>query len=457
MAATSYASPLKTLAARQPDVGGFAYTGCYTEATSQRALSGNSFFDDAMTLEKCAAACSGFPHFGVEYGRECYCGSTLNTGSVSTSEDECNFACSGNAAEKCGAGNRLNVYSKTVTTPTTCTASYGLMGCYSEGTNQRALVGKMIGNDSMTIDMCAASCSGYKYFGLEYYRECYCGDEFSDGSVELAATDCTFPCMGDQTEVCGGGSKLSIYSFDSISNPSSASSTSTSAPTSTPSSASLYVANGCRTEGTNGRALASASYFDDAMTVEKCEAICEGYTYFGLEYGRECYCGNLFGTGSVATLASECSMTCPGNRAQMCGAGDRLSLYVLKSSLPVSSSTSLSSLISSSSTLSSISSTSTSVSSSTSASSSALSSSSLSSVSTSSTTTTTSSSTSQAISSSSTQVTPSSTSSSSIQTTSTSFSSVSSTTSSSVSSTFTSITSSLSSVRQHCPPIFHAA
>lgn len=95
----------------------------------------------------------------------------MNTGSVSTSEDECNFACSGNAAETCGAGNRLNVYSKSVTTPTTCTASYGLMGCYSEGTSQRALMGSMIGNDSMTIDMCAAACAGYKYFGLEYYRE----------------------------------------------------------------------------------------------------------------------------------------------------------------------------------------------------------------------------------------------------------------------------------------------
>jgi hypothetical protein len=44
---------------------------------------------------------------------------------------------------------------------------------------------------------------------------------------------------------------------------------------------------GCYTETTNGRALSSTSYADDALTLELCQSACQGYDYFGLEYGRE--------------------------------------------------------------------------------------------------------------------------------------------------------------------------
>jgi hypothetical protein len=35
---------------------------------------------------------------------------------------------------------------------------------------------------------------------------------------------------------------------------------------------------------------------------------------FGVEYGRECYCANTLGAGSVrATNQADCSFTCPGD------------------------------------------------------------------------------------------------------------------------------------------------
>jgi len=78
LSATVYATPVRPLSSRQPtNISGFTYKGCYTEAMSQRALTGNSYFDDNMTLEKCAAACAAFPSFGVEYGRECYVSTCL--------------------------------------------------------------------------------------------------------------------------------------------------------------------------------------------------------------------------------------------------------------------------------------------------------------------------------------------------------------------------------------------
>jgi hypothetical protein len=66
------ASPYKVTSLRRAvaDVPGYDYMGCYTEATDTRALSGKTYYDDLMTPEKCATACSGFLYFGVEYGQE---------------------------------------------------------------------------------------------------------------------------------------------------------------------------------------------------------------------------------------------------------------------------------------------------------------------------------------------------------------------------------------------------
>ncbi|KAM3472564.1 hypothetical protein MY5147_005243 [Beauveria neobassiana] len=65
------------------------------------------------------------------------------------------------------------------------------------------------------------------------------------------------------------------------------------------------------------------------MTLGDCSRFCSGFAFFGLEYGRECYCGNAFNSGAVETSESECSMLCPGGmQCDYCGAGNRLSVYL---------------------------------------------------------------------------------------------------------------------------------
>lgn len=51
--------------------------------------------------------------------------------------------------------------------------------------------------------------------------------------------------------------------------------------------------------------------------------------YFGTEYARECFCGNVLTAGATTVATTQCSKTCTGNSAQLCGNGDRLSLYKL--------------------------------------------------------------------------------------------------------------------------------
>jgi hypothetical protein len=114
---------------------------------------------------------------------------------------------------------------------------------------------------------------------------------------------------------------------------------------------------GCQTEATNMRALNSATFAADSMTLEACATYCTGFTYFGVEYARECYCGNSFNPGSGPALATDCNFKCMGNPLELCGAGLRLSVYT-KNAVSPSSSSSSSSLSSSSSGISSTTSTS---------------------------------------------------------------------------------------------------
>ncbi|KAK4208538.1 WSC domain-containing protein [Rhypophila decipiens] len=314
-------SPLQATELRRRDMPvnpGYDFAGCYTEATSARALTGASYFDDHMTIQKCATACSvsGFKYFGVEYGRECYCGDSLNAGSTIASISDCSFTCPGDSTSNCGAGNRLSMYIRS--------DPYSYLGCYAEPDGGRALTGEFTFTDDLTVAKCATFCHdfGYSYFGLEYYFQCYCGYTIATGAASAPEGDCSFPCPGDASEKCGGDWRLNLYQF-------------VSAPAPTVPS---YTSEGCYTEATGMRALTGASFFNDLLTVEKCAAACVGYTWFGLEYGRECYCGNTINTGSVPTSIGDCSFNCPGNSAEKCGAGDRLNMYSYVTATPSPSS-----------------------------------------------------------------------------------------------------------------------
>ena len=65
-----------------------------------------------MTEESCIAFCGGkgTAWAGVEYASECYCGNLLDSTSSAAPATDCNMACSGNATEACGAGNRLTLF-----------------------------------------------------------------------------------------------------------------------------------------------------------------------------------------------------------------------------------------------------------------------------------------------------------------------------------------------------------
>ncbi|KAF7948550.1 uncharacterized protein EAE97_003961 [Botrytis byssoidea] len=226
----------------------------------------------------------------------------------------------------------------------TNTTDFVYAGCFTDPSSPSALLFRTdLNSQNMTVEICVDFCkgNGYKYAGLEYYGECFCGA--SVGGPQTSESNCSFPCTGDNTESCGGNDILSVYQD-------------TTFPTVDSSTISDYTPMGCYSDlGPNGRTLAwKQDQIPDAdLTIEACLQACKegGYAFAGVEYSQECYCGVVLGNGTAKVDESNCQMTCNGDTTELCGGAANLYLYVAEDLLstdpcngnpggPVSSSTS---------------------------------------------------------------------------------------------------------------------
>ncbi|TLD28993.1 hypothetical protein PspLS_03836 [Pyricularia sp. CBS 133598] len=102
-------------------------------------------------------------------------------------------------------------------------SKYKYHGCYNETTGlpgtsgvQRAIDGKhKTAPGSMTVQSCLDFCSSddtvYKFAGIEFSRECWCGNILSGLSTKVDDDQCNTACDGDASIACGGPLKLSVY------------------------------------------------------------------------------------------------------------------------------------------------------------------------------------------------------------------------------------------------------
>ncbi|TCD62163.1 hypothetical protein EIP91_007269 [Steccherinum ochraceum] len=388
---------------------GWTNVGCIVEGTTSRALTGATYTDAVgMTLNTCAAFCAnkGFTYAGIEWSQECYCGNTL-TGGASTntvSGDQCSNACAGNQYQTCGGPQRLTLLhnptpgktpppssapassapatsapasstpvssapttsaassvsspvkvvtttspSKPTTTlivppsssagsttvvssvtsanptsakPTTTVVtssppsasspsspgSWVADGCVQDSAS-RVLQGASTSSNKMTIPTCQAFCDskGFTYAGLEYGQECYCGNALAKRVDINQAQQCYMTCSDGQK--CGGTWAISLFKKGASTVPPTTTTVSTPPASSAPATPSGsipagWTAAGCAHDG-NNRALDGYMFTSDSMTAGICTSTCasKGFARAGVEYGRECWCGNEFENGEGYTLA----------------------------------------------------------------------------------------------------------------------------------------------------------
>ncbi|KAF8644534.1 hypothetical protein AX16_008410 [Volvariella volvacea WC 439] len=206
-----------------------------------------------------------------------------------------------------------------ISTPTSTPVNgFSYYGCVAEGTtgSRRALTGASFSQPNMTPQVCQSLCSSFRYAGVEYSNECFCGNSLTNngatGSV-IPSGNCNSPCAGDSSQTCGGSWTLSVYEQAN-------------------SQPVTWNSAGCYTDA-QSRMLRGSSTSQGGMTSATCITICnsQGYTIAATEYGQECFCGSqLFKEGGAgnSVSAGECNMPCSGNPSETCGGSWRGNVYV---------------------------------------------------------------------------------------------------------------------------------
>lgn len=288
-------------------------------------------------------------------------------------ESGCNMNCNGNATQTCGGPNRLSVYSLNgaVGTPSPGVSSTAVatssaapitgwtsLGCYVDSVGARTLSTAIytIPGENMTPVLCTAACKsgGYILSGVEYGGECYCGNSLLNGAGPApdGNTGCNMACNGNAAYKCGGANRMNLWSYagatsssamptssgaviSSSSKTSSKTSSASPLPTGLPTG---WTYKGCWLDQQHGRILADQRPDSETMTVQSCINACiaQKFTVAGMEYHTQCFCGNaMIGQAVLAASESECNTPCGGNTNQICGGGDRMSIYSNQTTLKV--------------------------------------------------------------------------------------------------------------------------
>ncbi|KAI4728135.1 WSC-domain-containing protein [Aureobasidium sp. EXF-10728] len=202
------------------------YVGCANEGNGGRALNISTLVNANMTLSTCAgfAAANNAAFYGLENNDECYIGNGLASGSklVDTTTDytksSCYSRCAGNFTQICGGLGLLSVYSNPSYKPVQVVPNVGKYvskQCLKEPANGgRALTGASTTDPLMTVEKCVKFCLGkrFKYAGIEYGQQCYCGSSVAPGAVAIKCdTSSLLTCPGNKLEYCGAGNLLNLY------------------------------------------------------------------------------------------------------------------------------------------------------------------------------------------------------------------------------------------------------
>ncbi|KAF4575259.1 WSC domain-containing protein [Pleurotus pulmonarius] len=203
--------------------------------------------------------------------------------------------------------------------PAALPEGWSSQGCYTDEPGARTLTGASYSSgDAMTVESCISFCSdaNFPLAGVEFSRECFCGYAVQSPGAPTGLSECSYACTGDSAQSCGGAGRLNLFASGA------------SAPSVPQTVAEDWDYQGCYTDSVSDRTLSHSHHVDGGITIESCVAFCStnGFSFAGLEFGDECFCGNSIGA-STKKSDSECAMVCSGNLAEFCGGRDRLTLY----------------------------------------------------------------------------------------------------------------------------------
>lgn len=303
----------------------WSHIGCYNDPDNARVLPGFKAESNTMSIQTCQSTCQakGFSFAGLEYGRECWCATSITAESTKATEDKCGMSCPSGSG-KCGGSYAIDIYSLGATTspsqPTSPSAdTWTYLACYNDPDNARVLPSYHFDSDTLSVASCQSTCKnqGFTFAGVEYGRECWCASSLANSATKAGEDKCSMTCASG--EKCGGSYAISVYSIG----------TTPTEPTPTPTDPTTpWVYDGCYNDPDGARVLPAYHFESDTLSVASCQSTCEtrGFSIAGVEYGRECWCASSIAAGSTKTSEDQCGMTCASGSGQ-CGGSYAIGVY----------------------------------------------------------------------------------------------------------------------------------
>ncbi|KAG8829858.1 hypothetical protein FRC17_005894 [Serendipita sp. 399] len=182
----------------------------------------------------------------------------------------------------------------------------------------------MGGYDDLTPEKCQVLCEnvGFSLAGVEFARECFCGNTITGNNRPSSGGTCSMRCTGDSNKTCGGPDAINIYVKDNFQY--------TVGPAAVLDSYNGYSKTQCWQDSANNRILKQKQVIPEgSMSVQKCIDRCAaaGFSSAGVEFGKECFCDNITYPPSQSQDMSECNKPCTGDGSQICGGANRILIY----------------------------------------------------------------------------------------------------------------------------------
>ena len=312
---TTRASSTATGPVAAPTVGLYTYQGCYIESAGNgygRALPQANFPTDLQTAQLCATNCALYQYFGLEYGRECWCANALNVNATKTAETDCNMPCAADKSQLCGDGNRLNVYYRGAAISSSST----VVSTTVQSTTQAV--------SSTTTQAASTSTTTQAPSSSSTTTQAPSTTVQSSSTTTTQAPTTTTTTLASTTMATSTRTTTTTTSLAPV----------YTGPPVTSQGNVNFTYYSCVAEPSAGKLFPKQVENNATMTIDRCLSVCSNYAYAGVEYGRECWCGNTINfagnTGAVPgknVSDADCSTPCPGNSSQFCGNGNRINLY----------------------------------------------------------------------------------------------------------------------------------
>jgi hypothetical protein len=89
---------------------------------------------------------------------------------------------------------------------------FSYLGCYTDDASRALPI--LLLNSGATVESCvaAAQAQGLTFAGLQYFGQCFGGNNLGPTYTKAPGSECNTPCSANSGEICGGAWRNSIYS-----------------------------------------------------------------------------------------------------------------------------------------------------------------------------------------------------------------------------------------------------